>query len=104
MSEVERRTTRRFSLALPLSIAHDGAEVQIHGVTNNVSSSGVSLFSTNEIAIGVAVMFDLELPFEVTLTNPVRARCKGHVVRVEAQPNGGGFAIAIRLDRFEYSL
>jgi hypothetical protein len=32
----------------------------------------------------------------------VRADCKGHVVRVESQPDGRGFMMVVHLDRFEF--
>jgi hypothetical protein len=57
-------------------------------MTRDVSLSGVCLFSTTEFAVGAAVAFDLELPYEIMLAEPVRAHCKGHVVRLKPQPYG----------------
>jgi hypothetical protein len=102
MFEVERRRSLRFNMSLPISAFDDTAGVQIQGVTRDVSSSGVSLFSTTELAVGAAVTFALEFPFEITFTEPVRADCKGHVVRVESQPDGRGFMMVVHLDRFEF--
>ena len=103
MPELERRRTQRFSMSLPVSvITDDSTRREIQGVTCDVSSSGVCWFSTSKLAVETAVTFILELPFEITLADPVQARCRGHVVRVESQPDRGGFVVAVHLDRFEF--
>jgi PilZ domain-containing protein len=102
MSEVERRRTRRFSMSLPISVADESAGIVIQSVTHDVSLSGVSFVSTTEFAVGATVAFDLELPYEIMLAEPVRAHCKGHVVRLEPYPDGGGFVTAIRVNKFEF--
>jgi hypothetical protein len=103
MSEVERRRTLRFPMSLPVSVVtDDSTRRQIQGVTCDVSSSGMTWFSTSKLAVETAVIFTLELPSEVTLADPVQARCRGHVVRVESQPDRCGFVVAVHLDRFEF--
>lgn len=103
MSEVERRKALRFNMALPLSVIDDTAGLQVRGVTRDISSSGLSWFSTIELPVGATLTFDLKLPFEVTLADDLRAQCKGHVVRVEPNPDGRGFVISVRIDKFEFA-
>ncbi len=103
MFEVERRRARRFNVSQAVSAVDDAAEVTHHGVTRDVSSSGVCWFSSSEPAVGSAVTFSLKLPVEITLTRPMRARCKGRVVRIEPQPGGRTFIVAVRLDKFEFT-
>lgn len=104
MFKTERRKRLRFNMSLPISVGDDSAGIQIQGMTRDVGSSGVSFFSTTElpIAVGTAVTFALELPFEVPLTEPVRVDCKGHVVRIESRPDGHSFVMALHLDRFAF--
>ena len=103
MPELERRRAHRVSMSLPISVVtDDNTRREMQGVTCNVSSSGVCWFSTSKLAVETGVPFILELPFEITLADPVQARCRGHVVRVESQPDRGGFVIAVNLDRFEF--
>jgi PilZ domain-containing protein len=102
MIEIERRKTRRFSMSLPVSLMDESGKGQIRGLTRDVSSSGVSLFSAIELPVGTIVTLNLDWPGEITLTAPVRARCKGHIVRLESQPDGRSFGVAVRLDKFEF--
>jgi PilZ domain-containing protein len=102
MFKTERRKRLRFNMSLPISVGDDSAGIQIQGMTRDVGSSGVSFFSTIELAVGTAVTFALELPFEVTLTEPVRVDCKGHVVRFESRPDGRPSVMALHLDRFAF--
>lgn len=102
MFQTERRKRLRFSMSLPISVGDDSAGIQIQGRTRDVGSSGVSFFSTTGLAVGAAVAFNLELPFEIMLAEPVQARCKGHVVRLEPQPDGRHFMMALQLDRFAF--
>jgi hypothetical protein len=102
MFEKERRKTLRFAMSLPVSMVDDTAGIQIRRVSRDVSSSGVSLFSPSELQVGALVTFTLDLPFEITLTQPVRIHCKGHVVRVESQSEWGGFVIALHRDTYDF--
>jgi hypothetical protein len=102
---MEQRRTRRFQLALPVSVTRTGAErITLDGFTKNISSAGV-LFITG-------VQPDLGGPIEYIITlqgegpQPVNLRCIGKVVRSErtnsTMESGRGYQIAATLERYEF--
>jgi hypothetical protein len=102
---MEQRRTRRFQLALPLSVTRAGVErVALDGFTKNISSSGV-LFTAH-------VQPDTGGPIEYIITlngeggQPVNLRCIGKVLRSEransAIEGDRGFQIAATLERYEF--
>jgi hypothetical protein len=48
-----------------------------------VSARGVYFYLDRKLSEGSAIEFTLTLPPEITLTDSIRVRCKGRVVRVE---------------------
>ena len=99
----DKRATRRFALHLPVSVryAEDPAEHQAQ--TRDVSARGICFFVNQDMQAGSHIDFTLTLPPEITLTESIRVRCKGRVVRVE---NNGGvngkMAIAAVIDEYEF--
>ena len=101
---MEQRRTRRFQLELPLSIIRAGSEaIVLHGLTKNISSSGV-LFTSGSSP-------DLGGPIEYVITlnqagpQPVSLRCVGKVVRSErthAKDAQRAFQVAATLERYEF--
>ena len=71
-AEPEKRATRRFALRLPVAA----------------------------IAPGSVIEFTLTLPPEITLTESIRVRCKGKVVRVD--DGDGKVAVAAVIDEYEF--
>ena len=99
---VERRTTRRYTMALPVTVRSNGQEASsdLHGKTRDVSFRGLYFTTDAECDPGSEIEFILTLPKEVTLASDVNIHCFGHVVRVENQSGGRG--IAARIDRYEF--
>lgn len=102
---MEQRRTRRFQLALPVSITRAGAErVSVSGLTKNISSTGV-LFTS-------AAAPDPGGPIEYIITlhqdgpQPVTLRCVGKVLRSESRLANGdprrSFEVAATLERYEF--
>jgi hypothetical protein len=92
----EKRTTRRFSLDLPISVKflnHDQQELAGH--TRDVSSRGVFMYLDTDITAGVPIEFVMTLPQEITLADPIRVRCMGKILRVDKAAQGQGVAVAI---------
>jgi hypothetical protein len=80
----EKRSTRRFSLRLPVSIRFSNGGVQdFTAETRDVSARGVFFYLDRKLTEGSPIEFTLTLPPEITLTESIRVRCKGRVVRVE---------------------
>jgi PilZ domain len=97
--QTEKRFTRRFSLELPVKFVDPEHSVKT-AKTRDVSSRGVYIYLDSEIAEGVPLEFVMTLPTEITLSDPIRVRCSGHVLRVEKQNDRQGVAVSI--DRYDF--
>ena len=99
----EQRTTRRFSLRLPVSVKFsDAAGEEKSAHTRDVSARGICFYMDSSVAEGSEIEFTLTLPPEITLTESIRVHCKGKVVRVEPQGPGGRVGIAALIERYEF--
>ncbi len=83
-AQSEQRATRRFALRLPVTIKFtDGGVAETQAQTRDVSARGVFFYMDSKIAEGSVIEFTLTLPPEITLTESIRVRCRGRVVRVD---------------------
>ena len=97
----EKRSMRRFSLDLPISVKFlDNGKHELSGHTRDVSSRGVFMFLETEIAVGAPIEFVMTLPPEITLSEPIRVRCTGKVVRGDKAGQEQGVAVAI--DKYDF--
>lgn len=98
----EKRATRRFPLRLPVSVRYNGqAPTEIEAQTRDVSARGVCFYVDSRLNEGSPIEFTLTLPPEITLTDSIRVRCKGKVVRVEEDP-GGKVGVAAIIEEYEF--
>jgi hypothetical protein len=99
--ENDKRATRRFSLRLPVSVkcGDDGEQAT---QTRDVSARGICFYVDSAIKAGSAIDFTLTLPPEITLTESIRVRCKGRVVRVEGGSPEAKMAVAAVIDEYEF--
>jgi hypothetical protein len=102
-TEQEKRATRRFALRLPVSVSYgdNGAE-ESSAQTRDVSARGICFYLDAAIAAGSSIEFTLILPPEITLTESIRVRCKGKVVRVDEGSSNGKVAVAAVIDEYEF--
>ena len=99
--QLEKRSNRRFSLDLPVVVKFlDNGTYEVTGHTRDVSSRGVFFYVNSEIAEGASIEFVMTLPSEITLTDPIRVRCSGKVVRVDRTADEQGVAVAI--DKYDF--
>ena len=100
----ELRTTRRFNLRLQLEVKYAGdIAKQAKAHPSDVSSRGICFYFDTPIEPGSDIEFTLTLPPEITLTESIRVRCKGTVVRVEpATTPGGKIGIAATIQHYEF--
>ncbi|HEV3036708.1 MAG TPA: PilZ domain-containing protein [Candidatus Angelobacter sp.] len=94
--QTDQRSTRRFSLDLPITVKfpnHGAGDVAGH--TRDVSSRGVFFYMNSKVEEGIAIDFVMTLPPEITLADPVRVHCTGRVVRVTQDGAEQGVAVAI---------
>ncbi|HVP44742.1 MAG TPA: PilZ domain-containing protein [Terriglobales bacterium] len=97
----ERRAARRFRMKLPVTVrSFDGVAVSLHGMTHDISESGVLFFISSRPREHAPIEFMVELPSEVTMTDPMRATCKGRVVRVIQDQLSDGFGVAATIEGF----
>lgn len=97
----ERRAARRFRMKLPVVVRTcDGLPANLNGLTQDISESGVLFFIATEPRTQAPIEFVVELPSEVTLTDPMRATCKGRVVRVVKDELSEGYGVAATIEGF----
>src|SRR6202030_4612877 len=95
-----RRATRRFTLRLPVSVRYGENEQEHEAQTRDVSARGICFFVDSAIQAGSPIDFTLTLPPEITLTESIRVRCKGRVVRVEGG-TASKIAVAALIEQYE---
>jgi exonuclease V gamma subunit len=100
--ENNKRATRRFALRLPVSVRYGENEEEHAAQTRDVSARGICFYVDSAIQAGSAIDFTLTLPPEITLTESIRVRCKGRVVRVEGSKPAGKMAVAAVIDEYEF--
>jgi hypothetical protein len=98
----DKRTTRRFALRLPVSVRYGKEEQERPAQTRDVSARGICFYVDSAIQAGSAIDFTLTLPPEITLTESIRVRCKGRVVRVEGGSPATKMAVAAVIDEYEF--
>ncbi len=97
----DRRAARRFQVRLPLVVrSFDGVPASLHGMTRDISESGVLFYIGTRVRVEAPIEFMVELPSEVTMTDPMRATCKGRVVRVIEDQLSDGYGVAATIDGF----
>jgi hypothetical protein len=99
----DKRATRRFALRLPVAVtyAENGAQEK-SAQTRDVSARGISFYVDSPIATGSPIEFTLTLPAEITLTESIRVKCKGTVVRLDDGGPNGKLAVAAVIDEYEF--
>ena len=97
-SKAEQRTTRRFTLKLPLTV--NVSDSALASQTKDVSARGVFFYLNSDVREGSPIEFTLTLPPEITLTESIRVRCLGKVVRVDGEGEQMGIAAAI--EQYEF--
>src|SRR6476620_11951089 len=102
-AEPEKRATRRFALRLPVAVTYsDNGSQEKSAQTRDVSARGICFYVDSAIAPGSVIEFTLTLPPEITLTESIRVRCKGKVVRVDANLADAKVPVAAVIDEYEF--
>ncbi len=100
--ENDKRATRRFALRLPVSVRYGENDEEHAAQTRDVRARGICFYVDSAIQAGSAIDFTLTLPPEITLTESIRVRCKGRVMRVEGGDPAGKLAVAAVIDEYEF--
>jgi hypothetical protein len=102
METTERRSSRRFTMSLPLMVKSDGpaGARERQAETRDISFRGLYFLSESDYEAGNQIEFVLTLPKEITMAGDVNIRCFGQVVRVEPHKSRSG--VAARIERYEF--
>ena len=93
MSNVsERRTSRRFTMTLPLSVKTEGDEgaAALRGETRDVSFRGLYFMIDSALEPGAPIEFVLTLPKEITLAGDVLPEVAEIAGAITPVPGGVG--------------
>lgn len=74
---------------------------ELEALTRDVSARGVCFFMDSRMEPGSNIEFTLTLPPEITLTDSIRVRCKGKVVRVDPDATGK-MGVAAVIEEYEF--
>ena len=88
--QVERRVGQRFPFVLPVSFRSPTTEIEGVGITQDLSSRGVSFLTEASLHEGAQIELTLTMPSEITLGQSMRVRCRGHILRT-LKPAGRTF-------------
>jgi hypothetical protein len=103
VQQAEKRATRRFALRLPVSVNYTGdTGAAFAAQTRDVSARGICFYMDAPLTTGADIEFTLTLPPEITLTESIRVRCKGKVVRVESSQADAKVPVAAVIDEYEF--
>jgi len=102
-AHAERRGEQRFPLRLPVVVRsmQDGVQEEF-SLTQDVSARGAFFYTDRSLVEGTPVELILTLPAEITLTESIRVRCRGKVVRVAGGTSGGKTGVAAMIERYDF--
>jgi hypothetical protein len=98
----DKRATRRFALRLPVSVRYGENQEEHAAQTRDVSARGICFSVDTAIQAGSPIDFTMTLPPEITLTESIRVRCQGRVVRVEGGGPANKMMVAAVIDEYEF--
>jgi hypothetical protein len=96
---IERRTSRRFSLVLPVLFRWtDSTEHYDVGQCANAGLGGMFVLSASCPPVGVQVEIEMNIPAFDLVPRQCQLRCIGRVMRVEGCYQLRGFAVVGRIE------
>jgi len=96
-TNIERRSPQRVPVRVPVKVRHEGCEHA--GLTRDLSSSGIFLYSESKVKAGSKLELVIMLPPGLGVGPGGWTLCQASVVRV--QESGKGVGVAATLDRIE---
>src|SRR5262249_30092382 len=99
----DRRAIGRFDMRLPAAIRIQGETAhEFHTETQNVSARGVFFYFDRMLPENSRIEVTLTFPPHVTLTDAVRVRFEGRVVRSEPPLPSARIGIAAEIENYEF--
>lgn len=103
-AQPERRTEQRFPLRLPVIVkSFEGGLKEESSQTRDVSARGAFFFLEQRLPEGAAIEMTLTLPSEITLTESIKVRCKGRVVRLHDHLEAGKVGTAVVIEQYDFA-
>jgi hypothetical protein len=97
----ERRSAQRFAMSVPVAVQCPGGSFpQETALSHDVSAKGIFLHMNARPREGSSIEFTVTLPPEVTLTDPMRVNCKGHVIRVVEEESAQRFGVGATIEGY----
>jgi hypothetical protein len=96
----ERRASQRFDFHLPITVRLAGNDREGYGFTQDLSGRGAFFYTDFQVSEGDEVELTLVMPFEITLSENMRVRCRGKVLRVLSVESK--YAVAVHLQGYEF--
>jgi hypothetical protein len=100
---VERRCGQRFSYSVPVLLSVAGEGLRGNGFTQDLSSRGALFLTDLPLREGQKIEMSLVMPAAVTLAEDMSVLCRARVLRVEHLPEGTRSAVAVQIDKYEFS-
>jgi hypothetical protein len=100
--QVERRAAQRFSSQVPISLRIANEAKESRGLTQDVSASGVMLFTERPLDENVQIELIFMMPSEITFDGNSKVRCHGKVMRVTPPQVGTNYSAAIHFEHYEF--
>lgn len=100
--QVERRAAQRFSSQVPISLRVANEAKESRGLTQDVSASGVMLFTERRLDENAQVELIFVMPSEITFDVNSKVRCQGKVLRVTPPEIGTNYCAAIHFEHYEF--
>jgi hypothetical protein len=102
-AQAERRGEQRFPLRLPVLVKTLHGSIQEEtSLTRDVSARGAFFYVEGKLAEGAPIELVLTLPAEITLTESIRVRCKGKVVRVVEGIDRDKTGVAAMIQQYDF--
>lgn len=101
VATTERRAVRRFDMHLPALIRSADRFQDFITETLNISARGVFFYIDGQIAPQTRIEVTLTLPSQVTVSDSVRVRFTGRVVRVETG-RSARIGVAAEIEEYEF--
>jgi len=100
-AKFERRLGQRLPVRLPVSVKAAAEPAATTGVTRDLSTGGIFLYTDSRISEGSELEVVLILPPEITKSEQQWVCCRASVVRVEDGQDGASFGVAARIRSME---
>jgi len=99
---LERRAGQRFDIQIPVSLKLTRTAQEASAFTQDLSARGTFFYTDFPLAPGEEIELILVMPSEITLTESMRVRCRGTVLRAVPATAGARIGVAVHFAGYDY--